>query len=381
MDKYEEIDNLFKEVTKLKRCLIEDMDRFKHGREMNVPIGEYEAVIQHFYTSGLDCSIKRESRASENMTVRSRLEQYEENLNWILYRIIEERQYYCCIGRAEQCPGLASHAITNLGHIAMALHAGYIPVVDTVRPDNIFKEISIMTGQNAWELFFQQPFGKRLDEVPEDGRVVYTAGIPQLRPDENIASNEAALDFWRRMARKFMPVSGDILKLADEVAEQLGMKGKRVAGVLCRGTDYVSTRPYQHPAQPEVEEVICKAKEVMEQYDCELCYLATEDESVWQAFRKELGDRLVCSQTIYYEGTEDRMLCDVNAQWNVNVLEKNREYLTALVLLSRCNCFLSGKTSGMVLALLLAENFEYFYTWDHGRYGENDSQTLRLYTL
>lgn len=381
MDKYAEVDNLFKEVTKLKRCLIEDMDRLKHGREINVTIGEYEAVIQHFYTSGFGYSIKRESNTLEKMTVRSQLEEYEECLNHILCRLIEERQYYYCIGRDEQYPGLASHALTNLGHIAMALHAGYIPLVDTVNPDNFLKEISKVTGENAWEIFFQQPFGKRLADIPEDGRIVYAVGIPKLKPDENIAGNRAALDFWRRMARKFMPVSGDILKLADEVAEQLGMRGKRVAGVLCRGTDYVSTRPYQHPVQPEMEEVIRKVKEVMEQYGCELCYLATEDEKVWQTFKKEMGDRLVCSQTIYYEGTEDRMLCDVNTQWNVNVLEKNREYLTALVLLSRCNCFLSGRTSGMVLTLLLAEDFEYFYAWDYGSYGENDPQTLRLYTL
>lgn len=300
-----------------------------------------------------------------------------------MYQIILERRFYCRVGRNDPVPGLASHAITNLGNIVMALHDGYIPVVDTVKFNNMFRDMGIVGqgGQNVWELFFRQPFGKKLAEIPESARVVYAEGIPVFRAEENIYTNPAALDFWRKMLRKFMPVSESILASADSIAEQLGMKEKRVAGVLCRGTDYTALKPYQHPAQPKTEEVIHKTKEIMEQYHCELCYLATEDETVWQAFHKELGNRLVCSQAVYYEKTEDKMLYEVNTEWKVDVLAKNREYLTALVLLSRCSCFLSGRTSGMVLVQLLAEKFEYFYIWDCGLYGVNDPRFLQRYML
>lgn len=382
MNRDAEMDNLFKKGKEIKKRLLEDMDRLKGGGKISLSLEEYKRMIQSVTGNEIKTDIDEiESFAEKKMSVWEQMERYEECLNHILYRIIEERRYYCCIGRADLIPGLASHAITNLGNIAMALNQGYIPVVDTVRCENFLQQISKITGQNAWEFFFQQPFGKRLTEISENDRVVYTNGIPQLRPDEKIATNTAALDFWRRMLKRFMPVSGDILALADEKAEQLGMRGRRVVGVLCRGTDYIALKPYQHPVQPEVDEVIRKTKDIMKQYDCDLCYLATEDEGVWQAFRKELGDRLVCSQTVYYEGTGNQMLCDINAQWNVNVLEKNREYLAALVLLSECNCFLSGKTSGMVLALILAEDFEYFYAWDYGEYGISDPRLLRHYTL
>lgn len=381
MDSCAKADVLFGNVRELKERLLEDMSRLKSGGEISLPAGEYEKRIRGFAESIRKPGIEIESCVRKDMPIREQLERYEECLNHILYQVIEERRFYCCIGRADLIPGLASHAITNLGHIAQALHEGYSPVVDTVRCKNFMQQISRATGENAWELFFQQPFGNRLAEISESDRVVYTKGMPWLRPDPNIITNAGAVKFWRRMQKKFMPVSGDILALADEKAESLGMKGKRVAGVLCRGTDYVATKPRQHPVQPEVDEVICKTKDVMRQYDCDVCYLATEDERVWQAFRKELGDRLVCSQTIYYEGTGTQMLCDINEQWNVNVLEKNREYLAALVLLSGCNCFLAGKTSGMVLALIMADDFEYFYAWDYGEYGVNDPELLKRYIL
>lgn len=381
MDRYVRIDNLFKDAKEVKRCLIEDMDRLDSGREMNLQTKEYEAAIREFSEKGFKCDIDKTGTDYKNMSLERRLKRYEECLNQILYHIILERRYYCHIGRSDMIAGLASHALTNLGNIAMALYDGYIPVVDTVEFENIFQGISKIIGQNAWEFFFRQPFGKKLDEIPKDSREIYAEGIPQLLATDNTVTNSIAMNFWKRMLRTFMPVSENILACADAAAEQLGMRGKRVTGVLCRGTDYMALRPYQHPVQPRAEEVIRKTKETMEQYHCDLCYLATEDENVWQAFKKELGDKLICSQTMYYEKTEDKMLYEVNAQWKVDVLEKNREYLTALVLLSRCCCFLSGKTSGMILTQLLAEKLEYFYAWDYGTYGVSDPQLLQLYML
>lgn len=139
MDRYVRIDNLFKDAKEVKRCLIEDMDRLDSGREMNLQTKEYEAAIREFSEKGFKCDIDKTGTDYKNMSLERRLKRYEECLNQILYHIILERRYYCHIGRSDMIAGLASHALTNLGNIAMALYDGYIPVVDTVEFENIFR--------------------------------------------------------------------------------------------------------------------------------------------------------------------------------------------------------------------------------------------------
>ena len=173
-----------------------------------------------------------------------------------------------------------------------------------------------------------------------------------------------------------MPISEKIRKITDEMEISIGMKGKRGIGVLCRGTDYVKNRPFQHAVQPSPEKMIQKTLELMEQYKYEYCYLATEDEEVIRKYQEALGDRLLYSQKTYYEGTDNMYLNEANKRWNVNAFRKNEEYLVALLLLARCKCFLTGRTSGAVLTMLYSNSIERFFAWNEGSYGVDDWITL-----
>ena len=74
----------------------------------------------------------------------------------------------------------------------------------------------------------------------------------------------------------------DALDIA--VAETNQRMAEKVLGVLCRGTDYVSLRPYNHPVQPSVSEMLQKAGEMLRCYKLEHIYLVTEDEGIRRAF-------------------------------------------------------------------------------------------------
>lgn len=47
---------------------------------------------------------------------------------------------------------------------------------------------------------------------------------------------------------------------------------------------------------------------------------------------------------------------------------RGKEYLTTIVLLSRCNCFIGSRTSGAVGVMMLSSGFEFTYLYDLGRY-------------
>ena len=99
-----------------------------------------------------------------------------------------------------------------------------------------------------------------------------------------------------------MPFSDTMQAAVKAVYQEFPFEEKKILGVLCRGTDYMTLRPHNHPVQPSADIVINKAKAIMREFRCDYCYLATEDESILSAFRKAFGDHLLVSQNIYFKG-------------------------------------------------------------------------------
>ncbi|MBD5549059.1 MAG: hypothetical protein HDQ97_17010 [Lachnospiraceae bacterium] len=303
-------------------------------------------------------------------------------LNSMLMNTIRFRQKYCLIRRNDPVPGLASHIITNLGQIVMSLNNGYIPVIDTINADNVFTELSKRYSTNAWELYFDQPLFPLSEEVMGDKEIKMLDGIPDFMPNYNMdcLMNPELMAFWRGIMKEYMPMSDP---LNDRVQECLGRlpfdNGEKVLGVLCRGTDYTNIRPYNHPIQPSLETVFAKADEFMYNYQCDYCYLATEDQEILSAFRKKYQNRLLTTQEIYYESALKDTINETNNKRCINIHQKNMEYLTALILLSKCRYFIGGRTSGTVVSMLLSKGFNAEYIWDCGRYGIDDTLTLKSY--
>lgn len=303
-------------------------------------------------------------------------------LDEMLMETIRYRRKYCLIRRNDGVPGIASHIITNLGQIALSLNNGYIPVIDTVNADNVFTSLSKAYGQNAWELYFRQPMGEDLEAGMSGSEVKRLEGIPAFMPNYQMDSlmNPAFMAFWRGMMKTYMPFSDELTGKIESIAVRLPFgSGKRILGVLCRGTDYTNIRPYNHPVQPSLEVVLAKTDEFMERYQCQYCYLATEDREIRNAFQSRLGDKLLTTQEIYYESDLKDTINQTNIDCHIDIHEKNMEYLTALALLSRCTCLIGGRTSGTVATLLLSQGFEATYLWDLGRYGVDDAFTLNAY--
>lgn len=279
------------------------------------------------------------------------------------------------IQRNDPVPGIGSHIITNLGQIEAVLQAGQIPVIDTINVENCLKDISSAKNTNAWELYFEQPLGFGLEEIPPDAEVTVWDGIPNNMPyyDMDFLTNPFLQRKWRRRAKRFMKPTPELHQHIERTISETPFRdADTILGVLCRGTDYTSIRPYNHPVQPETAEVLRKVNCVMKQNDLEMIYLATEDAKIKKMFKAEFGDRVFDSQNIYYEKTQDELLTQINRERQIDTHQKNLEYLTALALLGKCPYFMGGRTSGTVVSLIFGEEHAFFDTWNYGRYGVDD---------
>lgn len=146
--------------------------------------------------------------------------------------------------------------------------------------------------------------------------------------------------------------------------------GTKILGVLFRRTDYTNIRPYNHPVQPSVDAVLTKADEFMRIYQCDYCYLATEEQEILNTFQNRFPGKLLTTQEIYYDTGLTDTINQTNLTRHIDIHQKNMEYLTALILLSKCQYFIGGRTSGTVVSLLLSDGFEKTHIWNCGRYGQ-----------
>lgn len=53
------------------------------------------------------------------------------------------------------------------------------------------------------------------------------------------------------------------------------------------------------------------------------------------------------------------------------------EYLSQIIILSRCDCFVAGLTSGTIGAMLLTNGYEYSYIFDLGLYSKEEYNGFR----
>lgn len=271
------------------------------------------------------------------------------------------------IRRYAENMGIGSYAISNIAQIDYALASGYLPVVDMLNYNGENKDGK---NVNRWELYFQQPCEIKLEDVYSYG--IYrlsSGGCPDNAPSDSMLffSDKEKLQHWHSLFINYCKFNKDTMSyVTDEFQQLLCNKGK-ILGILCRGTDYLKLRPKGHPVQPEVFEVIQKAKAIMEKNQCNYLYLATEDYRIEQYFRHEFGDKVIINKRIY-KNYQDGYLANTNNERKNDKYYTDLEYLSSLYLLSRCNCLISGRTSGAVIVMLMNYLYEYTYFWDLGVY-------------
>lgn len=263
--------------------------------------------------------------------------------------------------------GLFSFAMTNLAAIVEASDKGYVPVVDMQNSINPMIDANEVGSVNGWDRFFRQPCGYTLDDIAHAQNVILgSINPPAQYPDYEMLSDPTALKRWRDACHQYLRVN-DGIRLAANAYIQQELGHARTLGVLCRGTDYTRQRPHQHPVQPDIEQVIDECRKAIQSGGYERIYLATEDMGFWEAMNTAFPEMICSYQTHRYVTTAGQNINDLgNAGWNA--ADRNREYLTSIVILSQCNALVAGAAGGTYGALLMSDGYEYQHVFQLGLY-------------
>lgn len=281
------------------------------------------------------------------------------------FYIIRRYDWYC---------GLFSIFCTHLQRIDDAIKKGYIPIVDMQNDFNIYLEEEKIGKENSWEYYFEQPAGYSLKDITHSRNVIIGSGsvpkgFPFLEVDFLCGKTVDGhnLQYWREIARKYMKLNDTAQKKIDEEYSRLFHDCDKVLGVLCRGTDYTGGKPKHHAVQPTIEQVLEKVDEIFTERNCTKIFLATEDETVYRVFEDKYNDRLIVNRRKYakYQGVSIGKTIYENGNGGY---EGGMEYLTTIVLLSKCHCLCAGRASGTAGACLMSEGYEYTYIFDLGSY-------------
>ena len=270
--------------------------------------------------------------------------------------------------------GLFSYVITTLGQIDWALNHRFVPVVDMMSYPNTYLGTDLVGTKNAWEYFFEQPLGIGLSDIEGSIRCIYSGDVPTERPNDGInclTPSTKEYSYWKNCANRYLRLSKEAQAYVTAAYQDIfsSVRGKTL-GILCRGTDYTVLKPYGHPVQPTVDTVIRKAKELLSLNGYSKIFLATEDESIYQTFCQEFGDLIFTYQKnrfIYNFHTKQKLS---KLLPDDSTVKKNNgmEYLATIYLLSKCDAFIAGRTSGTVGVMLMTNGFEYQHIWDLGLY-------------
>lgn len=296
------------------------------------------------------------------------------------------RKFYI-IGVTYKVEGVFALVNSVIDHSIFARKNGYIPIVDLKHYDNQYFKDGRVYKDNSWEYFFEQPNGYGLNDIEDSSEVIISpnrffadfdsAIYNEDVPVENTLCIDENLQNKKELFKNALKFNCEIQKYFDEKTTEI--RGENTLGILCRGTDYTKKRPRGEQIQPPVKTIISKAKELMQKYpEITKIYVATEDDEIYQKFKKEFGDILIENKQYkyFYDANEKRYLSQIKPERKNHNYILAKEYLLSIYILSKCKYFIGGRTTGSKWAWILADNWEYHYIWDLGRYGMTFKQRL-----
>lgn len=251
------------------------------------------------------------------------------------------------------------------------LFDGYIPRIEINRNHYVDNWID-------WSDYFFQPlyeYTELINDLPiiEQTEAIYPIWRG-LRYEACFQEHERILA--TKLYQELAVVNDACFKYIAQEYQNL-IRGKRVLGVLCRGTDMLSAKLKGHPIQPSLEQIIKDAREMMHRLDYQYIYLATEDARITQQFEREFTNQIITNKRHYMnedyanalQEKKDAFLTDVYAKNPSQNFERGLEYLSSIILLSQCNALLAGNCGGSEAALYYNEfRYEEWKIYDLGLY-------------
>lgn len=251
--------------------------------------------------------------------------------------------------------------ITSL--MLYSLIRGYVPYIDLRDRKH---------GYINYDTFFEQPFlAKKEMVVTKCKRTFgdYDYGY-------YVAFNSKELRRWCFIYNKLVKLNSATQQYIDAEYNSLIHPSFNVLGVVCRGTDFLTDPNPVLPVQPRVEDVLEEAVALLRTEKYSHIYLATECESVYKLFQERFPNQLIVNKRTYYDDIMKRhnigRITNVHFERDNDNYYKSLEYLSSLVILSRCKALIGGCCGATMTALFFNNlSYEYTHIYNLGNKGSN----------
>ncbi len=281
---------------------------------------------------------------------------------------------YYIARRKYETTGLFARYKFVLGHVRYALSKGWIPVVDMQNYPNPYLAPEKLGVENSWEYYFEQPLRIGLEEAYAGENVVLSNAVRVANTPTEInkffENRDNILAEWRSLIKnEYLKVKPALQEEILAVRSKLFSSNDRVLGVLLRGTDYVANKPKNHPIPPLPEFAASIADLKLREWNCNKIFLATEDKSFVQIFKKFFGEKCVTFDREYVDYKPGEKISLVRIGRENDYFQQGKDYVTQIVILSMCNSLVAARCGGSLCALIMSDHFENTYFFDLGRYG------------
>lgn len=254
-----------------------------------------------------------------------------------------------------------------LSNILYCLSKGYLPQV---------KYTNTQSGINLWEQFLKQPYSNTIIKRNNQNSKIIKCDVKYANFQFPKFPTAQDIDYFSKLFKSFIVFNDTTMNYFENEYNAL-LKGKRVLGVLCRGTDYTANKPSGHPIQPEINDVIHFVNNTITELKYDYIYLATEEEKILKIFENAFPNKIITNKRHYYDAFYDlkeKYGDIVRISWIKNEGDttnyyKSLEYMSSIFLLSKCNALVGGSCGGTQAALYLNNNhYEFWHLFNLGLY-------------
>jgi hypothetical protein len=235
-----------------------------------------------------------------------------------------------------------------------------VPAVDMENFKTAYNEAEPINGAyNAWEYFFEQPGGIALDEVYKSRNVVFSPS-DQMFFDFDLGSSEYYNDASKIKAMHDLidtraKLNKPTLNYINNAWNAIRPGDKKILAAYSRGTDFNKRKPAGHNIQPDPSFLIERVKEIMRENNYEYIFLVTDEKKVRDMFSREFGGKLLSVECVYYdefyEADDNRCITECFHDREHARYRAALEYLTKIVIASKCDYIVGGINSGSIAAL------------------------------
>ena len=270
---------------------------------------------------------------------------------------------------------LLFHYYRNLQHLAYAVENGWIPVVDweNYGPFRHQEDYPINDTKNCWEYYWNQPSDYTLAEAYQSKNVILSiqnsrdnAYIPSIffrPPLQKLAENYA---IRCPQYDQLITLNGPTAEYVQKWQNELFPTEARILGVSVRAISYGQQRVTRHPIQPATNELVKTIRKYMLDWDMDYIFFACESETLVSEIMQSFENKVITLPRMRYkkqpdEGEENPLYVPGQRY------QTNLDYLTEMVLLSRCNSLLAAMSGGVRVAIIWnANQYENMHIFEKG---------------